>query len=109
MVSDYRFDNEEFWIGPGRGNMTPELVMTIGRSALETTLMIAAPMLLVSLVIGLIISIFQAVTQISEATLTFVPKIIVTFLALLIFFPWMMRVMLGFTSSLFTNIPVYIK
>ena len=89
--------------------MTPELVMTIGKSALETTLMIAAPLLLVSLVIGLIISIFQAVTQINEATLTFVPKIIVTFLALLIFFPWMMRVMLGFTSSLFTNIPVYIK
>ncbi|MEK6584062.1 MAG: flagellar biosynthesis protein FliQ, partial [Nitrospirota bacterium] len=78
--------------------MTPELVMTIGKSALETTLLIAAPMLLVSLVVGLIISIFQAVTQISEATLTFVPKIIVTFLALLIFFPWMMRVMLGFTS-----------
>ena len=89
--------------------MTPELVMTIGKSALETTLMIAAPLLLVSLVIGLTISIFQAVTQINEATLTFVPKIIVTFLALLIFFPWMMRVMLGFTSSLFTNIPVYIK
>ncbi|MCC7202981.1 MAG: flagellar biosynthesis protein FliQ [Nitrospirae bacterium] len=89
--------------------MTPELVMTIGKSALETTLMIAAPMLLVSLVAGLAISIFQAVTQINEATLTFVPKIIVTFLALLIFFPWMMRVMLGFTTSLFTNIPAYIK
>jgi flagellar biosynthetic protein FliQ len=88
--------------------MTPELVMTIGKSALETVLLISAPMLLLSLVTGLLISIFQAVTQINEATLTFVPKIIVTFLALLIFFPWMLRVMLGFTTTLFTNIPSYI-
>ena len=88
--------------------MTPELVMTIGKSALETVLLISAPMLLLSLATGLMISIFQAVTQINEATLTFVPKIIVTFLALLIFFPWMLRVMLGFTTTLFTNIPAYI-
>ncbi|HKZ71855.1 MAG TPA: flagellar biosynthesis protein FliQ [Nitrospirota bacterium] len=88
--------------------MTPELVMTIGKSALETVLLISAPMLLLSLATGLMISIFQAVTQINEATLTFVPKIIVTFLALLIFFPWMLRVMLGFTTTLFTNIPSYI-
>ena len=88
--------------------MTPELVMTIGKSALETVLLISAPMLLLSLATGLMVSIFQAVTQINEATLTFVPKIIVTFLALLIFFPWMLRVMLGFTTTLFTNIPAYI-
>jgi len=95
--------DKEGWI-----QMTPELVMTIGKSALETVLLISAPMLLLSLVTGLLISIFQAVTQINEATLTFVPKIIVTFLALLIFFPWMLRVMLGFTTTLFTNIPAYI-
>ncbi|MBI5756179.1 MAG: flagellar biosynthesis protein FliQ [Nitrospirae bacterium] len=89
--------------------MTPEMVITIGKSALETTILIAAPMLLVSLVIGLMISVFQAVTQINEATLTFVPKIIVTFLALLVFFPWMLRVMLGFTTTLFMNIPAYIR
>lgn len=88
--------------------MTPELVVTIGKSALETAILISAPMLILSLVTGLLISIFQAVTQINEATLTFVPKIIVTFLALLIFFPWMLRVMLGFTTTLFTNIPGYI-
>jgi flagellar biosynthetic protein FliQ len=88
--------------------MTPEFVVTIGKSALETAILISAPMLLFSLVTGLLISIFQAVTQINEATLTFVPKIIVTFLALLIFFPWMLRVMLGFTTTLFTNIPSYV-
>lgn len=89
--------------------MTPELVVTIGKSALETVILISAPMLLMSLIVGLLISIFQAVTQINEATLTFVPKIIVTFLALLLFFPWMLRVMLGFTTSLFANIPSYIR
>lgn len=89
--------------------MTPELVITIGKSALETAILISAPMLLLSLVVGILISIFQAVTQINEATLTFVPKIIVTFLALLIFFPWMLRIMLGFTSTLFTNIPMYVR
>lgn len=88
--------------------MTPELVISIGKSALETAILISAPMLLLSLVIGLIISIFQAVTQINEATLTFVPKILVTFIALLVFFPWMLRIMLGFTTTLFTNIPAYV-
>lgn len=89
--------------------MTPELVITIGKSALETAILISAPLLLLSLVVGILISIFQAVTQINEATLTFVPKILVTFLALLIFFPWMLRIMLGFTSTLFTNIPMYVR
>lgn len=89
--------------------MTPELVVTIGKSALETAILISGPILLLSLIIGLMLSIFQAVTQIHEATLTFVPKIIVTFVALMIFFPWMLRVMLGFTTALFTNIPAYIR
>lgn len=88
--------------------MTPELVISIGKSALETAILISAPMLLLSLIIGLIISIFQAVTQINEATLTFVPKILVTFIALLVFFPWMLRIMLGFTTTLFSNIPAYV-
>lgn len=89
--------------------MTPELVITIGKNALETAILISAPLLLLSLIVGILISIFQAVTQINEATLTFVPKIIVTFVALLIFFPWMLRIMLGFTSTLFTNIPMYVR
>lgn len=89
--------------------MTPELVITIGKNALETAILISAPMLLLSLIVGILISLLQAVTQINEATLTFVPKIIVTFIALLVFFPWMLRIMLGFTSTLFTNIPLYVR
>jgi flagellar biosynthetic protein FliQ len=89
--------------------MTPDLVLEIGRRALEMTLLISAPMLLFSLVIGLAISIFQAVTQINEVTLTFVPKIIAVFLSIILFFPWMLRMITGFTVTLFTNIPEYIR
>ena len=89
--------------------MTPDLVLEIGRKAMETTLLISAPMLLFSLVVGLLISIFQAVTQINEMTLTFVPKIIAVFLAILLFFPWMLQIIIGFTVTLFTNIPNYVQ
>lgn len=85
--------------------MTPESVMTIGRHAMEVTLMVAAPMLLVALVIGLIISIFQAATQINETTLSFIPKLIGIFVALVVAGPWMLTVMLDYMRDLFTNIP----
>ena len=79
--------------------------MTIGRHAMEVTLMVAAPMLLVALVIGLIISIFQAATQINETTLSFIPKLIGIFVALVVAGPWMLTVMLDYMRDLFTNIP----
>jgi len=89
--------------------MTPETVMDVGRFAIETTLLIAGPMLAISLVVGLLISSFQAMTQINEATLTFVPKVIAVFLALLFGFPWLLQVFLGFTTSLLMNIPEYVR
>lgn len=85
--------------------MTPEGVIDIGRQALVLTLIIAAPPLLSGLVIGLLISIFQAVTQIQEFTLTFVPKIIVVFVVIIIFMPWMLQTFLSFTTGLFIGIP----
>ena len=85
--------------------MTPESVMTIGRTAMEVTLMVAAPMLLVALIIGLIVSIFQAATQINEATLSFIPKLVGIFLALIVAGPWMIAVMLDYMRSVFTGIP----
>jgi flagellar biosynthetic protein FliQ len=88
--------------------VTPDLVVDIGRRALEMTLLLSSPMLVASLVVGLIISIFQAATQINEVTLTFVPKILVVFLALVLFLPWMLRLMIGYTTNLFLNIPLYI-
>lgn len=85
--------------------MTPETVMEIGRQAIEVTLLISAPMLVTALVIGLIISIFQAATQINEATLQFVPKLVVMFLVLLLAGPWMMQYLIDYIQRLFESIP----
>jgi flagellar biosynthetic protein FliQ len=82
--------------------MTPETVMTMG-------LMVAAPMLLVALGIGLIVSIFQAATQINETTLSFIPKLIGIFVALVIAGPWMLTVLLDYMREMFTNIPLYVS
>ena len=85
--------------------MTPESVMTIGRQALELTLMVSAPLLLTALIIGLLISIFQAATQINEMTLSFIPKLIGIFVVLIITGPWMVGMMLDFIQRLFSSIP----
>lgn len=85
--------------------MTPETVMTLGRQALELTLMVAAPMLLTALFIGLLISIFQAATQINEMTLSFIPKLICMFGVLIITGPWMVGMMLDYIQSLYSSIP----
>ncbi len=89
--------------------MTPESVMTMGRHAIEVTLMVAAPMLLIALTIGLIVSIFQAATQINEQTLSFIPKLVGIFVALVIAGPWMLTVMLDYMREMFTNIPLLIS
>ena len=85
--------------------MTPESVMTLGRQAMEITLMVAAPILLVALIIGLIVSIFQAATQINEATLSFIPKLVGIFIAIVVAGPWMLSVMLDYMRQVFTGIP----
>lgn len=85
--------------------MTPESVMTMGRHAMEVTLMVAAPMLLVALAIGLVVSIFQAATQINEMTLSFIPKLVGIFVALIVAGPWMLSIMLDYMRQMFGNIP----
>jgi len=89
--------------------MTPDAVMDVGRSAIETMLLLSTPMLAFSLAAGLAVSLFQAVTQINEATLSFVPKILAVFLAFLLFFPWMMSLAVEFTRHLFMNLPMYAR
>jgi flagellar biosynthetic protein FliQ len=89
--------------------MTPESVMTMGRHAIEVTLMVSAPMLLIALAIGLIVSIFQAATQINETTLSFIPKLVGIFVALIIAGPWMLTVMLDYMREMFTNIPLLVS
>jgi flagellar biosynthetic protein FliQ len=84
--------------------MTPELVVQLARRSFEVTLLLAAPLLIASLIIGLIISVFQAVTSINEATLAFAPKIIAVMVAMIIFFPWMMTYMGDFTREIYSFI-----
>ena len=88
--------------------MNPEYVMTMGRHAMEITLMIAAPLLLAALAIGLVVSIFQAATQINEMTLSFIPKLVGIFVTLVIAGPWMMNVMLDYMRELISSIPAMI-
>jgi flagellar biosynthetic protein FliQ len=84
--------------------MSEELILKLGQETLKTTALLCGPLLLAALVIGLLVSIFQAVTQINEATLTFIPKMIVVGVVLVIAAPWMMDVMNHFTVQLFENL-----
>ena len=84
--------------------MSIEFVVDVCRKAVQTTLMVAGPMLLAGMVIGLIVSIFQATTQINEQTLTFIPKIVAVFLTLLVLTPWIIQTVLSFTRGIFTAI-----
>ena len=85
--------------------MTPESVMTLGRQALELTIVVSAPVLLTALIIGLLVSVFQAATQINEQTLSFIPKLVGMFVVLIIAGPWMVGMMVDFIQRLFSNIP----
>ncbi len=89
--------------------MSPEFVVGFGRQAIELCLMMALPMLGVGLTVGVVVSIIQAATQIQEMTLTFIPKILSMFVALLLALPWIMERMISFTRSVFINIPTYIQ
>ncbi len=88
--------------------MTQDLIISLGKESVKITLLISAPMLIFGLAVGLLVSIFQSVTQIQEMTLAFIHKILAVILALVIFFPWMLRLMIDFTGGIIINIPLYI-
>ncbi|HLW04604.1 MAG TPA: flagellar biosynthesis protein FliQ [Azoarcus sp.] len=85
--------------------MTPGMVIDLGRQAVEITLMVSAPLFLAALVTGLIVSIFQAATQINEMTLSFVPKLIAIFITIALAGPWILTVLTDFATRLITSIP----
>lgn len=85
--------------------MSPEAVMTLMQGAMEMMLKLSGPILGAGLLVGVLVGIFQAVTQIQEMTLTFVPKILVTVVVLMFAFPWMLQTMMDFTAQLFLNLP----
>ena len=86
-------------------DLTPWLVMEIGRQAMEVMLVVSAPLLLAALISGLIVSIFQAATQINEQTLSFIPKLVVTFITLIIAGPWMLQIMVDYIRRVLESIP----
>jgi len=88
--------------------MTPEFVTGFFWEAIKTAISLAAPMLAVGLIAGVLVSMFQAATQINEMTLVFVPKMLGVALALIVFFPWMLNIIIGFTQNLYTNIPNFV-
>ena len=89
--------------------VTPEFVVGFAREAMELTLVISLPMMAVCLAVGIALSIFQAATQIQDATLSLVPKLVAMFVALILAFPWIMDKMITYTTNLFLNIPNYIR
>ncbi len=89
--------------------MSPETVVHLGRQAVETILLAAGPMLIAAMVVGLMISVFQAATQINEQTMTFIPKIVAVFITMLIFGPWMIKILVNFTSNIIINMPMVIR
>jgi len=89
--------------------MSPELVMGVARQALQVTLLVSLPILGIGLVVGVVVSLVQAATQIQEMTLTFVPKIIAIFVGLVLLLPWIMNQLTSFTLEIFNNIPNYVR
>lgn len=89
--------------------MSPDMAIQVSRDALTMVMLIAAPMLGLGLLVGVMVSIFQATTQIQEQTLAFIPKIIAIFVAILVFGPWMLSLMVDYTREIFTNLPNMIR
>ena len=88
--------------------MSGDLVIQLGQDALMTVLLVSAPMLGLGLIVGLMVSVFQATTSIQEQTLAFIPKIIAVFVAILIFGPWMLSIMVEYVTNMLVNLPSYI-
>ena len=89
--------------------MTEDLIMKLGQDTLKTTAMLSAPMLGAALITGLVVSIVQAITQINEATLTFIPKMIIIGVVLILAGPWMLDILTHFTTGLFENLALYVR
>lgn len=89
--------------------MSPEFITGYFILAIKTAILLAAPMLVAGLVIGVLVSMFQAATQINEMTLVFVPKILGVAVVMLLFFPWMLNLIVVFTETLFKDLPLYLR
>ncbi|MCZ6473045.1 MAG: flagellar biosynthesis protein FliQ [SAR324 cluster bacterium] len=89
--------------------MTPEFVISVGREAMQVAFLLAAPPLVTALVVGLVVSIFQAVTQIQEMTLAIIPKMVAILIALIVAFPWLLETLTAYTTTVFQSIPIVLR
>ena len=89
--------------------MTPEFVISVGREAMQVAFLLAAPPLITALVVGLVVSIFQAVTQIQEMTLAIIPKMVAILIALIVAFPWLLETLTAYTTTVFQSIPIVLR
>ncbi len=89
--------------------MSPEMVISLGQKALEMSMLLAMPVLLATFIVGLVISIFQAATQIQEMTLAYIPKIVVAMITIFLLGGWMMGKLVDFSREIFVNIPIWIR
>jgi flagellar biosynthesis protein FliQ len=89
--------------------MTEDIVISLGRDAIWTTVLLSAPLLISALIVGLVVSIIQAVTQINESTLTFIPKMLTIVVVMIILAPWMTQMITSYTTELFTSLPNYVR
>ena len=88
--------------------MTPDTVIDIFRQGLYVTIILVSFLVIPGLIVGLLVAMFQAATQINEMSLSFIPKLLITFMVIMVGAPWLLKIILGFTHSLITNIPSYI-
>lgn len=89
--------------------MTQDMILKLARDTLQLTLLVSGPLLLISLVVGIVISIAQVVTSIQDMTLSFVPRVVAVFVAFLLLFPWAMKIMIAFTSQLFGHLERFVR
>jgi flagellar biosynthetic protein FliQ len=89
--------------------MTPEFVISVGREAMQVAFLLAAPPLITALVVGLVVSILQAVTQIQEMTLAIIPKMVAILIALIVAFPWLLETLTAYTTTVFKSIPTVLR
>lgn len=89
--------------------MSGDMAIQVGRDALTMVMMVSAPMLILGLIVGVAVSIFQATTQIQEQSLAFIPKIIAVFVAVLVFGPWMLSILVGYTREIFMSLPNMVR
>lgn len=101
--------SQKFWLVEQELFMNEDMVLNIGAEAIKITMMLAGPMLVAAMLVGIVVSVLQAITQINEATLTFIPKMIAVILVIVVLAPWMLKIMEEYAVSIYGNMNDWIR